>query len=1030
MTDVALYNQPHTAVLYVDDAMIPVVVGGDTGPAGAVGPQGPQGVKGDKGDPGKQVLNGTAPPTAGIGLDGDFYIDTTADAIYGPKTAGAWGPPTSLIGPVGPQGIQGIQGVKGDTGAQGPRGYSVLSGAGAPTMGIGIDGDFFINTSANTIYGPKTAGSWGGATSLVGPQGPQGATGAASTVPGPQGPMGPRGYSVLNGAGAPAAGAGVDGDFYINTSANTIYGPKTAGAWGSPTSMTGPQGAQGVQGVQGVKGDTGNTGAQGVRGLSVLNGTSPPAPAAGLDGEFFIDTTADAIYRPKTGGAWGPPTSMIGPQGPVGPEGPQGVQGLPGAGSTSDLVYGPTWNGVGNVSPSQNAMYDKIESILDGQTFTGAIVVPDQVYQPAWDGNFEVPTKNAIYDKINSLALGVTDGDKGDVVISGGGTVYKVESTDAGLNVGNGVVSFRTGGPAGTEQAMLYASSGEMSERAAQFNFGNLAASIGYATLNSGGLTVSRNAINHVPPAGQPAYLNLTTSGGAVPTITLNGTNPTISLAGDVNSFYPTIQLSAQNGAVVAGLTPYGGMMFDLNTGQYNFRIASTSIVTITSAGLDVAAGKALTVGGSPVALTSALAAYVPKVTAAGTNSMTANGASSKIYLTQTGGTYGSTSLTILSEGTVHGAQFSSGLGVVDFSFSVLGGSSNFRYERRVGSKLAANAWEFQLGLDTAPELRLGPSANQFVGAVQIAYATNTAPAGFGLDVNSTARFVGAVTVPAEAYGASWAAKLEAPTKKDLYDKIQTLPAAGSYLPLAGGQMAGNIGFNSTFGFVMDTPASALKVRLKTLTGVSAWGGFLLGADLTGSGLMLDDTSKNGWFFKLDARSNVGDVLNGMWAYRVPQGANPHTDETAMFGVTNGFAYFRQGLSIGNSAAIAAPAGGAALDVTGAATISSTLNVASNLTLSHATAPSILMGPGPMARVSANSGGLVLRSNEHHWEARKRRRCADAPDLCWCIKPALAGCYERSNSRRFADGHWPALDARFAGVSSLQWSLCQREHSL
>ena len=26
MTDVALYNQPHTAVLYVDDAMIPVVV--------------------------------------------------------------------------------------------------------------------------------------------------------------------------------------------------------------------------------------------------------------------------------------------------------------------------------------------------------------------------------------------------------------------------------------------------------------------------------------------------------------------------------------------------------------------------------------------------------------------------------------------------------------------------------------------------------------------------------------------------------------------------------------------------------------------------------------------------------------------------------------------------------------------------------------------------------------------------------------------------------------------------------------------
>ena len=38
MNDVALYNQPHTAVLYVDNAMIPVVVGGQTGPAGATGP--------------------------------------------------------------------------------------------------------------------------------------------------------------------------------------------------------------------------------------------------------------------------------------------------------------------------------------------------------------------------------------------------------------------------------------------------------------------------------------------------------------------------------------------------------------------------------------------------------------------------------------------------------------------------------------------------------------------------------------------------------------------------------------------------------------------------------------------------------------------------------------------------------------------------------------------------------------------------------------------------------------------------------
>ena len=34
-------------------------------------------------------------------MDGDFYIDTTAWDIYGPKTSGAWGSGTSIIGPSG-----------------------------------------------------------------------------------------------------------------------------------------------------------------------------------------------------------------------------------------------------------------------------------------------------------------------------------------------------------------------------------------------------------------------------------------------------------------------------------------------------------------------------------------------------------------------------------------------------------------------------------------------------------------------------------------------------------------------------------------------------------------------------------------------------------------------------------------------------------------------------------------------------------------------------------------------------------------
>jgi hypothetical protein len=129
----------------------------------------------------------------------------------------------------------------GGTGAPGADGKTVRNGVGAPSNGLGVDGDFYIDTQADTIYGPKTSGAWGSPTSLVGPPGDQG-------VPGDPGADG---KTVRNGSGAPSNGLGVDGDFYIDTSADTIYGPKSAGAWGSPTSLIGPQGNPGTPG-QGV----------------------------------------------------------------------------------------------------------------------------------------------------------------------------------------------------------------------------------------------------------------------------------------------------------------------------------------------------------------------------------------------------------------------------------------------------------------------------------------------------------------------------------------------------------------------------------------------------------------------------------------------------------------------------------------------------------------------------------------------------------------------------------------------------------
>ena len=97
------------------------------------------------------------------------------------------------------------------------------------------------------------------------------------------------GATWLSGSGAPGAGLGNDDDFYFDTTNTSIYGPKTAGAWGSGTDLSGNDGADG------------NT---------VLNGSGAPAPGDGNDDDFYIDTDTYTIYGPKTGGAWGSGTSL------------------------------------------------------------------------------------------------------------------------------------------------------------------------------------------------------------------------------------------------------------------------------------------------------------------------------------------------------------------------------------------------------------------------------------------------------------------------------------------------------------------------------------------------------------------------------------------------------------------------------------------------------------------------------------------------------------------------------------------------
>lgn len=228
---------------------------GATGSTGPIGPQGNQGIQGIAGTNGTAVLNGTTVPSLAIGVNGDFYINTSTNTLYGPKSGGLWPAGTSLVGPQGVQGIQGIQGNTGLTGATGPQGPIGLTGV----------------------------------TGATGPQGPIGLTGAIGSQgnQGIQGVAGTNGTAVLNGTTVPSTAIGVNGDFYINTATNTLYGPKAGGNWPSGTSLigpTGPTGATGSQGTTGLTGTTGVTGPQGIQGPIGLTGATGQTGAVGSTG--------------------------------------------------------------------------------------------------------------------------------------------------------------------------------------------------------------------------------------------------------------------------------------------------------------------------------------------------------------------------------------------------------------------------------------------------------------------------------------------------------------------------------------------------------------------------------------------------------------------------------------------------------------------------------------------------------------------------------------------------------------------------
>ncbi len=227
---------------------------------------------------------GTTVPVAALGAMGDFYLNTQTGDVYYKTNSTTWTLTGNIKGPQGNAGATGATGPAGATGATGPQGPAGPTGA----------------TGATGLQGPAgVAGPQGpaGPTGATGAQGPMGATGAT-------GPAGTNGNGVLNGNVAPSNLQGNDGDFYINTSTNTIYGPKTNGTWPTGVSLVGPQGAQGPAGPTGATGLTGAAGPQGPAGPTGATGPAGASGPQGPSGNGFQNGTLPNQMMYWNGSGW------------------------------------------------------------------------------------------------------------------------------------------------------------------------------------------------------------------------------------------------------------------------------------------------------------------------------------------------------------------------------------------------------------------------------------------------------------------------------------------------------------------------------------------------------------------------------------------------------------------------------------------------------------------------------------------------------------------------------------------------------
>jgi hypothetical protein len=298
-----------------DNGVVDSVDSGGIGSTGPQGPTGPQGIQGETGLAGPTGANGPTGPTGSNGTPGSIGQTGPTGATGSNGTPGSVG----AIGPTGPTGANGIQGIQGATGPTGPQGagggigatgptgatgtsgnagangatgptgptgangtagsngadgitYTWRNGAGVPSDGLGINGDYYLNNTTSDVYF-KAGGTYSIVANIKGSTGDTGSTGLTGPT-GPTGALGPTGAAGSAGALGPTGSQG------------------SAGADG-PTGANGAAGAAGPTGPVGPTGPTGS-GGSGYKTIYIDAGAMVPKVTAGAAaGTYEYTTTGD-----------------------------------------------------------------------------------------------------------------------------------------------------------------------------------------------------------------------------------------------------------------------------------------------------------------------------------------------------------------------------------------------------------------------------------------------------------------------------------------------------------------------------------------------------------------------------------------------------------------------------------------------------------------------------------------------------------------------------------------------------------------